>query len=433
MASVVQAADSGVWQEAAAEDEAAVAALYQQFVPQLTSYARRRGAEDPEDLANLAFFRAIKALPNLRNQNAPVFRAYLYRTVRNQIAGEYRQSALGVIPATTGFDLDHLVESDPTPEERVAAESGFESMLESLTPEQREVFQHRFRAGRTVAETARILDRTPAAIHGLQERGLRRLRFLAAMMAVAVAVGVVVLLELRTTSVINEPADQGPSISAPADDVSDGDLLDNDLLDNDVLEREGSSLEVVDGEDVEMRIDLETDTAVPGPAEGDAEQPSPPTSAVEATTTTTQSVSARPGSIMRPASANHMCLGYNQELSLMELQDCRDTLDQRWELRPSGIDGYYQLAVLSTGQCMYVSGFSSDEGAQIVGSRCGSEVDHGLWEFSGGPTAGYDGAPLIARHSGKCITVEGNSRHEGAVISQRGCGLAMYQVFSYET
>lgn len=81
---------------------------------------------------------------------------------------------------------------------------------------------------------------------------------------------------------------------------------------------------------------------------------------------------------MHPASVPDMCLGFNRDLGVMELQECRDTLNQRWELRPSSVDGYFELAVMGTGRCMHVENFSREDGARIVGSDCGLNQDNAL-------------------------------------------------------
>ncbi len=391
--SIDDALSDAVWDRAASGDESAIVELYERFMPSLISFAQRRNAEDPEGSANLAFYDGVKALPNLRARNTPVFRAYIYRAIRNRIAGQRRRRSLATVPLPSTADSDVPNQPGTSPEDLVVSNARFDSMLSELTPAQREVIHHRFLSGHTVAETARMLDRSPASVRGLQERSLARLRALSVLVvAVLVGLGMYLLSQDDTPVVTDTPTSEPPPVSTPDEDASG-----------------------------EIRVELGGDGE-------DSLQPDASSTASTVTTaptaTTESTVAPEPvGVSLRPSSAPEMCLGFNESVRAVELQDCRESPNQLWDIRPSGVDGYVELAVMSSGRCMHVENYSSEDGARIVESDCGLDQDNALWEYS-------EGGPLVAKHSGKCVTVDGNSRHEGAPVSVRGCGIAAYQLFS---
>ena len=253
MATAAFAPDQEVWRAAAAGESSAVTKLHQAFVPGLTSYARRRYADDPEGLANLAFYEGIRALPDLQQQNAAVFRAYTYQVVRNQVVSQYRRQRSQTLPLDDADDgSGPLSDPDPSPEDQVVSASEFRSLLSLLTEDQREVMWHRFGAGRSVAETARVLDRSPASVSNLQRRGIQRLRFLGAFaLAILVGLGAYLVARLEPRVSTNSPADVPSTVPTPVgpdeggDDIESGssDVVgDTDRSEILTVEREGDGV-----------------------------------------------------------------------------------------------------------------------------------------------------------------------------------------------
>ncbi len=408
------ALSEAIWQNAASGDEWAITELYEQFMPSLVAFAQRQNAEDPEGSANLAFYDGVKALPKLRSHSTPVFRAYIYRAVRNRIAGQRRRQSLNTVPLSASADSDIPGQPGTSPEDLVVSNSRFDSLLKELTPAQRAVIHHRYLSGRTVAETARLLDRSPASVRGLQERSLARLRALGVLaVALVVGVGLYLLSQEDTPIVTDTPLSETPVVSTPESDDDSG--ADSSRDDGGELR-----VEVDTGEGAAESTEQDTDELS---AESTVDEDTAAGVGTESDTATT-SVPEPIRSSLRPLSTPDMCLGFNQSIGAIELQECRSSLNQQWELRPSGVDGHFELVVASTDGCMHVENYLYRDGARIVGSDCGLDQDNALWSHEANGT-------LVAKHSGKCITVDGGSIHEGAPVSHTGCGPAAHQIFTF--
>ncbi|MEM7340351.1 MAG: sigma-70 family RNA polymerase sigma factor [Actinomycetota bacterium] len=164
---------------AALGDEAAVVEVCRALLPIGTQYAERRGARDAEAIANAAVLSTVRVVPNLRVASAATVRAYLFRSIRNQLIDDARRQARST-PT-----LERM-EPAPSAEEALVSDAGFEELLALLSPPQRDVIAYRFRDGLSTREIASEMGRSPGAVRQLQAQGLKRLRLLLA--------GVVVIL-----------------------------------------------------------------------------------------------------------------------------------------------------------------------------------------------------------------------------------------------
>ncbi|MFF9688268.1 RICIN domain-containing protein [Streptomyces sp. NPDC014623] len=107
---------------------------------------------------------------------------------------------------------------------------------------------------------------------------------------------------------------------------------------------------------------------------------------------------------------------------------CGTGANQSWQFRPTG-DGDYQVVNRHNAKAWDVDG---GPGATGDGVRV-----H-LWTYAGGsnqqwkPQAAGTGGQyrFTARHSGKCLTVEGSSTADGAKLSQRPCDGSPAQAFT---
>lgn len=107
---------------------------------------------------------------------------------------------------------------------------------------------------------------------------------------------------------------------------------------------------------------------------------------------------------------------------------CGTGANQSWQFRPTG-DGYYQAVNRHNGKAWDVDGGS---GATADGARV-----H-LWDYVGGtnqqwrpePAGTANGYRFVARHSGKCLTVDNASTADGARLSQQPCSQAASQAFT---
>ena len=107
---------------------------------------------------------------------------------------------------------------------------------------------------------------------------------------------------------------------------------------------------------------------------------------------------------------------------------CGTGANQSWQFRPSS-DGYYQVVNQFNNKSWDVDGGS---GATADGIKV-----H-LWDYVGGTNqqwrieaiGGVGQYRLVARHSGKCLTVDGSSTANGAMLSQQSCSGSAAQSFS---
>ncbi len=94
----------------------------------------------------------------------------------------------------------------------------------------------------------------------------------------------------------------------------------------------------------------------------------------------------------------------------------------------SGGDGYEQLTVRHSGQCVDVRNASGDNNAAVIQWGCNGGYNQ-QWRFQ---SVGGGYVQIVARHSGKCLDVTGASTSDGAAIIQYTCGTGYNQHWSVQ-
>ena len=163
-------------------DAGAFGALYERHMPAVHRYIRLR-VGDPqvaEDLTQDVFVSAFRSIGRLRWRGA--VRPWLVRCAHNRLANHHRDAARR--PA--GPPPVEPAEGDggPSPAAARALESADAHLelahagaaLAALTDAQREVLALRIGAELSVAETARIVGRSPSAVKQLQAAALATFR-----------------------------------------------------------------------------------------------------------------------------------------------------------------------------------------------------------------------------------------------------------------
>ncbi len=173
----------------------------------LANYARRRGATDPEGLANEVFLRFFTRSPELAFGNRAMVRAYLFRTARNLVSDEYRRRAARpneLLASVSGSD-EHRAEVPGALHSPALAESfehrvddglQIDELLSELDADQEQVLRLRYLSDLSIEETARRLDKPVGTVKSLQHHAIRALRALVLAGAV-IAVMVMAILALR--------------------------------------------------------------------------------------------------------------------------------------------------------------------------------------------------------------------------------------------
>ncbi len=220
--------------------------LYRRHKPQLTSYAKKRGALDPEAMADLALLDGFRAMERTADQSDAGMRRYLFVAVKNHIKNEARKR----VPTPVPID-DDVVGPWPGFEAQLVDSLDLGELIEQLPPDQRNVVTHRFLHGLTAAETGRILGKDPNAVYQLQHRATRRLHrlILAGTLVLVVLVAIAVLTRQVSRQVVDStPADVEQRIA----DDSDRSLAERNPAPEPELQ-EPSPL-AVDGDEPDARV-----------------------------------------------------------------------------------------------------------------------------------------------------------------------------------
>jgi RNA polymerase sigma-70 factor (ECF subfamily) len=138
------------------------------------AYARTGSAHDAEDVASNTFAEAVRGIGRFQFRGAPVA-AWLLRIAHNETVDLLKRRARQ--PASS-IEREQAAWALRAPDDVPAREEWREirDALGALKREHREVITLRLIEGRSIAETAVILQKTEAAIKVLQMRALQSLR-----------------------------------------------------------------------------------------------------------------------------------------------------------------------------------------------------------------------------------------------------------------
>ncbi len=150
--------------------------LFQSASARVSSFARLRGAEDPDGLANEVFLKVYGSLRTFRGGEAQ-FYGWVFTIARNALIDERRKSDRRPRLVLVGDDAPDRVSSTNT---EAAAIDSYDTellveRLNELTPDQRDVLLLRLVCDLTIDSIATALDKPPGAVKALQRRALRAL------------------------------------------------------------------------------------------------------------------------------------------------------------------------------------------------------------------------------------------------------------------
>lgn len=159
-------------------DPEAFKRLYNSYFSRIFGYIflRTRSPEDAEELAEEVLMKAYDDLPRFRWTDAP-FSAWLFRIARNRIVDHYRRN--GRNSKITRIPLGYAAkDSGPA---QVAETNQLLDEIWSfarvhLTEAEREVFELRFAAGLSVAETALVLGKSENNVKVTQHTAIAKLK-----------------------------------------------------------------------------------------------------------------------------------------------------------------------------------------------------------------------------------------------------------------
>ena len=140
--------------------------------------AKTGNPEDAQEIAQDTFLRALAALPRYKETNA-TFKTYLLRITLNLITDYYRKRGRAPQLIDIAQYNKPIIDTGTRPDEAVvSAEQRMEvvRLLALLPEEQRRVIELRILQGVAVADVARIMGKSSAAIKMLQQRALKKLK-----------------------------------------------------------------------------------------------------------------------------------------------------------------------------------------------------------------------------------------------------------------
>jgi RNA polymerase sigma-70 factor (ECF subfamily) len=159
----------------ARQDRDAFLVLYERYVDRVYGYllVRTNKDQDAQDLTSETFLAALDSLD--RRQPVTRFSAWLMGIAYHKLVDYYRSR-----PSALPLDeFDHLLNPHPSPEKYFTRQSDIDEIYEALsclTEDRADAISLRFFGELSVAETARAMDRSRAAVKMLVMRGLRELR-----------------------------------------------------------------------------------------------------------------------------------------------------------------------------------------------------------------------------------------------------------------
>lgn len=154
-------------------DDRAWSTLYREFAGPLRGYLFSKGAREPDDLLGEIFVDVARRL-HAFSGSAAQFRSWLFMVAHNRVIDERRRFTRRPADPVAPEDLTeqgsvHDVADDVV---RKLMAGDALALIDSLTPDQRQVLRLRLVDGLTVDEVAEALDRPPGAVKALQRRGL---------------------------------------------------------------------------------------------------------------------------------------------------------------------------------------------------------------------------------------------------------------------
>lgn len=159
---------------AAAQEGApwAWAALYHSVAPQLTGFARARGAPEPEDIVGEVFHDIARNVRGFEGNEAN-FRSWVFTIAHNRLVDQWRKAERGRHEEMPG-------PGDATSAEAEAVAAAMDgpafAALGSLTEAQRSVMLLRTVADLSLDQVATVLGTNRNAVKAVQHRAVQRLR-----------------------------------------------------------------------------------------------------------------------------------------------------------------------------------------------------------------------------------------------------------------
>jgi len=157
-------------------DQKAFAELYEEHFDRIYRYVALRIGDkaEAEDMTQQVFLKALQSIASFKWKGVP-FAAWLFRIAHNQVVDYLRKKS-----KRTAVPLDEsLLSSDSSPQLMAERSLDIEQLLSAtrrLTEAQRQVISLRFTSELSIAQVAKIMDKSQGAVKALQHSAIRALR-----------------------------------------------------------------------------------------------------------------------------------------------------------------------------------------------------------------------------------------------------------------
>jgi RNA polymerase sigma-70 factor (ECF subfamily) len=151
--------------------------VYEDISPSVLRYYRACRAPDPEDLVGDTFLCVVQGIGAFEGAEGP-FRGWVFTIARRRMIDAARSSSRRPVQPIPPDDLPAHGDVGDVEEDslRSLSEQRVRSVLDRLTPAQRDVLVLRMLADLTIDQVAQVLGKRPGAVKAIQARGLGELR-----------------------------------------------------------------------------------------------------------------------------------------------------------------------------------------------------------------------------------------------------------------
>ena len=154
----------------------ALTEIWNRYAAAVTGYLRGRGAHDPEDVTSEVFLAVFERLPRFHGDDNDL-RAFVFTVAHHRLVDDVRRRSRRGEPlpydATDDSRTHPSAESDAL--DRLA-DQRVRDLLETLSPDQRDVLLLRVVADLSLEQTADVVGKRVGAVKALQHRALATMR-----------------------------------------------------------------------------------------------------------------------------------------------------------------------------------------------------------------------------------------------------------------